>query len=87
MNATEALAEIQLLAGRRWIRYTGHAFTRMDKRGASRDDVRNALLTATSARWQADEGTWKVDGGHDREGDELTVAVSIEADVVVVTLF
>ena len=31
--------------------------------------------------------TWCVSGGHDLDGDELTVIVAVEADVVVVTVF
>jgi hypothetical protein len=52
VNDTKALAEIQRLARLNRIVYTGHAITRMDDRGASRDDVRSALITATSARQQ-----------------------------------
>lgn len=59
----------------------------MRKRGAVPDDVRNALITATAAIWQPTEGTWKVTGGVDLEGDELTACVDIMADVVVVTIF
>ena len=86
MNDTKALSEIQRLARLNRIVYTGHAILRMDDRGASRDDVRSALITATSARLQ-ERGTWRVDGGRDLEGDDLTAIVDLEADVIVVTLF
>ena len=86
MNDTKALAEIQRLASLNQIVYTSHALLRMDTRGASRNDVRRALITATSARRQ-DRGTWRVEGGRDLEGDDLTAIVDIEADVIVVTLF
>jgi hypothetical protein len=33
-----------------------------------------------------DRGGWRVEGGHDRDGDDLTVIVDIEADVIVITL-
>lgn len=59
----------------------------MDERGAVADDVVNALVTATSAVWQPDRSTWKVSGGSDLDRDDLTVAVDIQADVVVVTIF
>ena len=59
----------------------------MNERGARPSDVRNALLTATSAVWQADRQNWRVDGGVDRVGDELTAVVDIWADLVVVTIF
>lgn len=86
VNDTKALAEIQRLASRNRIVYTGHALTRMDDRRASRDDVRSALITATSARRQ-ERGTWRVEGGRDLDGDGLTAVVDIEADVIVVTVF
>jgi hypothetical protein len=34
-----------------------------------------------------DRGGWRVEGGRDRDGDDLTVIVDIEADVIVITLF
>ncbi len=86
VNDTKALAEIQRLASLNRIVYTGHALTRMDDRGASRADVRSALITATSARRQ-ERGTWRVEGGRDLDGDDLTAVVDIEADVIVVTVF
>jgi hypothetical protein len=59
----------------------------MPERGATFADVRQSLLTAASARWQADRQNWRVDGGVDTDGEELTVIVDVEADVIVVTLF
>ena len=56
----------------------------MDKRGASRWDVRTALVSATECRAAA--GRWKI-RGHDRDGDELLVVVVLEDGVVVVTVF
>jgi hypothetical protein len=85
VNDTKALAEIQRLAGLDRIRFTRHAADRMDQRGAKRGDVRAALVSATAAFAQ-DRG-WRVEGGVDREGDDLTVIVDIEADVIVITLF
>lgn len=86
VNDTKALAEIQRLARLDRIVYTGHALLRMDGRGANPNDVRNALITATSARRQ-ERGTWRIEGGRDLDGDDLTAIVDIEADVIVVTLF
>ena len=59
----------------------------MADRGAMPEDVRNALVTATAATWQADRGNWRVSGGADCAGDELTAIVDIEADLIVVTIF
>lgn len=83
----KALAEIHRLAQLNYIRYTGHADGRMRKRGARQDDVRNALLTATAATWQDEQGNWRLTGGVDLDGDELTACVDLMADVVVVTIF
>lgn len=88
MTNDEALAEIKRLAGMAWrIVWTSHALIRMRQRGAQRADVVSALLSATSARWQADHGTWAVDGGVDRDGDSLDARVAIEADLIIVTVY
>lgn len=49
--------------------------------------MEHALLGATRATEQRDHGRWCVEGGVDLDGDDLTVVVAVEADVVVVTLF
>jgi hypothetical protein len=58
----------------------------MRERRAGLVDVRMALASATAAMTQ-DRGGWRVEGGRDRDGDDLTVIVDIEADVIVITLF
>jgi len=67
--------------------FRAHASERMHSRGATPGDVRAALITARSSRWQADRETWRITGGVDLDGDELVVIVALEADVVVVTVF
>ena len=59
----------------------------MAERAAEPADVIRALLTALSATWQSNHGTWSVEGGIDRVGDDLTVIVAIEADLIVITVF
>jgi hypothetical protein len=81
------LGEIHRLARLNRISYTAHALRRMDQRGAELADVRAALISSTAAVHQEERGTWRVDGGRDRDGDDLTVIVDIEADLVVVTIF
>jgi len=49
VNDAKALGEIQWLARLDRIVITPHAGRRMDERGATEADVRNALLTATVA--------------------------------------
>jgi hypothetical protein len=47
----------------------------MAERNASAENVRAALLSAKVAKLQAD-GAVRLEGGTDRDGDELTVVVS-----------
>jgi hypothetical protein len=75
-----------LLAALSRIAITDHARHRMLERRAKFLDVRRALMSATSAKTQ-DRSGWRVEGGLDRDGDELTVIVDIEAEVIVITLF
>jgi hypothetical protein len=82
VNDTKALVEIQRLASLGRIALTDHAIRRMRERRAGLVDVRRALTSATAAMTQ-DRGGWRVDGG--RDGDNLTVIVDMEADVIVST--
>lgn len=87
VNDAKALAEIQRLAQLDQIEISAHAKRRMHMRGAAPRDVRKALLTATAAVHQDARGNWRLEGGVDTEGDDLTLICDIEADVIVVTLF
>ena len=50
-------------------------------------DVKRAILTATSALDQGD-GSYRLDGGCDLDGDELVVVVrEIRPGVLVITIF
>lgn len=80
VNDPQVLAEIQRLARLHRIVFTVHARVRMNERGADRDDVKHALVTATAARRQ-EQGTWRVIGGVDMASDDLTVICDLEADV------
>jgi hypothetical protein len=57
------------------IRDPGHARERMRERNASAVDVKRAILSATTAFHQPRNGTIKLKGGADTDGDELTVVV------------
>ena len=59
----------------------------MHERRVSEDDVATALQSASAATWQADQESWAVSGGVDLDDQELEVAVVIEADLVVITVF
>ncbi len=86
MSNTTVLDEIKALVARGSVRFTLHSLTRMSDRGATVDDVTNALTTSTTATSQ-DNGNYRCKGGADLDGDDLTVIVALEADVVVITLF
>lgn len=64
-----------------------NAQRRMDKRNARRPDVVSAILTATSATYQEGRDNWRLRGGHDRDGDAMTVIVAFVAGLLVVTMF
>lgn len=57
----------------------------MPERSANALDVRQAMLTATKAVGQPN-GTWRLFGGLDLEGDELVVVVDISDGVLVITI-
>jgi len=82
----EALATVRRLALAGSYRVSRHAQERAAERGVRVGDIRHGLINATAARWQADRATWRLESV-DREGDGLTLAVVIEALVVVVTVF
>jgi hypothetical protein len=83
----QALAEVQRLTRQGRVFFTRHANERLAERGATTADVRSALLGATTAAHQPERDTWRIAGGSDTDGDDLTVIVAIEADVIVVTVF
>jgi hypothetical protein len=65
---------------------TIHLCEHRDTRNIHRADIREALRTASTARKQENE-RWRLEGGHDLDGDDLTLIVVFEADVVVITAF
>ncbi len=83
MDAATALADIRGYAAAN--RILRHAWQRMGERGAQYEDVRHALGGARRCR-AAGQGRWKVTGD-DLDGDELTLVASIEAGVIVVTVY
>ena len=55
-------------------------------RGVQFADIRQALSNCTSAVLQ-ENGNWRMNGGADLDGDELTPVCAIEHGVLVVTIF
>jgi len=85
VTAAEALQAIRDAGLRGIFRLTSHAQERMADRGTRWADVRHGLANASSCAGQAN-GTFKTES-RDLDGDDLTLIVAVEGDVVVVTLF
>ena len=59
---------------------------RMMDRNVAYEDIWNAIRTATKAKEQ-DNGTWRLYGGTDIDGDELIVAVELrQTPYIIVTV-
>ena len=87
MSPTEALAAV-VEAGKTGHFYmTPHARDEAYQASATRYDVQKALATAEQATHQPSNGRWKIRGGVDLDGDELTLVVVFEGDVVVITVW
>ncbi len=86
MNEVEALAQIRGLARAGRVEYTRHALEEMGEASATRRDVETALVHAKTCRHQPAKDRWKV-CGPDLDGDELTVVVTIEHNLIVVTVW
>ena len=63
---------------------TNHPF---GKHNVTRNDIASGLATATRATYQADNDRWRIEGGTDLDGDDLTVILAFEAGVIVVTAY
>ena len=84
-DASKALQRIRRLAALGRVAFTRHARLRMGERGASTEDVREALVNARTCTGPRDD-KWRV-LGPDLDGDDLELIVAVEDDVIVVTLF
>lgn len=85
MTPAEALFAIKRAAMTHQLKLGGHAYQRMEERGLTIDDIEHACLAAPAAVLQANE-RWRRES-LDQEGDDLTVIATIEANVIVVTVF
>lgn len=81
MTPAEALTLASTAARLGRLRYTKHARERMEDRGATRDDVVSACVTATAATHQRDD-VWRLSGGVDAMGDVLVVIAGVDPDEV-----
>lgn len=69
----------------RWEVEQHHGRPRMQQRGVSFADVEHALLNAMQCRVQ-ENGRWKL-VSRDLDGDDLTLVVTVDDEVIVITLF
>jgi hypothetical protein len=63
-----------------------HALQRQAERAITYADLRSALRTvrmACRARW----GRWRLLGGTDLDGDEITLVIAIQVRLVVITVY
>lgn len=89
MTAREALRTIRLLAGQGRVRFTFHAEEEAARLGAELAHVVFAVFAlahASRCSWQNEHETWKVKGA-DPFGVPLVVAVDLQDDCIVVTVF
>jgi hypothetical protein len=84
-SEAQALEQIHGYAAANRVRFTRHAWQRMDERNIAEVDALHALKTAPECVAQ-ENGRWKVPG-KDLGGDDLTAVVVMEGGVLVVTLF
>ena len=85
MTPAIALATIRRAAMTHQLEIRTHARQRMAQRGVRLADVEHACLSASEAVLQPNE-RWRLDG-RDMDGDTLTVIATMEAGVIIVTVF
>ncbi|MCB9589650.1 MAG: DUF4258 domain-containing protein [Polyangiaceae bacterium] len=86
MKPADALQAAQAAAKTRQLLLTMHARESMAKRGVQVVDLNEAIRTAKDAIWSEKEQTWRLSGGKDSEGDDLTVVVCFDP-ARVITVF
>lgn len=85
-TADEALTEVRRLAVMRRVRIEDpHVRLRMAQRHVRAEDVFCALCNAVGCKPGNELGRWKVTGP-DLDGDDLSLVVVFEGDVVVITV-
>lgn len=85
-EASEVLERARVAAARGNVGYSRHALGRMRERGAHAEDVLLAMRGATASSLK-DNGTWRLSGGKDVDGDDLDVVLDVRCDPIrVVTI-
>ncbi len=86
MDANEALATVRAAGTQNTLRLSFHVMYEHPERGISARDLHAAAASASSAQLQENR-KWKISGGVDLDGDDLTLICVLVDDVFVVTAF
>lgn len=86
MTPADALRDVQGFAQAGRIVITTHARHRMKQRGATYQDVRHALITASGCDAGNEPETWKVTST-DLDGDAMTLVVALDDGAIVITVY
>lgn len=87
MTPLEVLAKVRAEKAARRILISAHAQEQMMKRRVQASDVWAVIRTATDAS-QQDNGSWRLLGGTDVDGQDLCVVISFDGgQTVLVTVF
>lgn len=90
MTPNEVLSYVAGAARLRRVVVIQHAWERMQQRRLKLNDLLNALQTAKTATFEPDrgyDGRWLLSEGKALDGDALDVAVELDGEVVVVTVW
>jgi hypothetical protein len=84
MSVTEKVILNALETGN--FRLSVHAVSRMNQRTLTAADIISCGQTAKCCIYQAQHGTWRIDG-KDLDGEILTAICAVDNGVVIVTIF
>jgi hypothetical protein len=80
MEPADALALAKQLAVGGRVTWSKHGIDRGVQRNASALDVKNAILTATTAVYREENDAWKLEGGVDLDDEPLSVVLAFKND-------
>ena len=80
MEPADALALAKQLAIGGRVTWSKHGTGRGVERHANALDVANAIWTATTAVYRAEDDSWRLAGGVDLDGDSLDVVLAFKDD-------
>ena len=84
LTETAKWIKARLSAGQ--FRLSIHAVERAEQRVVTERDIRRCGMTAEIVKYQADKGTWRIEG-YDCDGENLTVICAVHEMLLVITVF